>query len=139
MRRGLREVAMVSARRHRWRTFCLCVGGAVVFWLLNALNKVYTTEINYPVSFIVDESEGSFAKRPPSTLRIEVTGGGWKLLKYVFRLNAQPVQLSVSQVSRGGRIRKDRLCAVFSKRFKDVEVHGVLLDEALYTHKPSQK
>jgi hypothetical protein len=130
---------MVSASRYRWRTFCLCVGGAVVFWLLNALNKVYKTEINYPVSFTMDGSGVSFSQELPSTLRLEVTGSGWKLLRYVFRLNAQPVQLPVSQVLRGGRLRNDRLCSIFSKRLKDVEVHGVLLDEALYMHKPSPK
>jgi hypothetical protein len=130
---------MVSASRYQWRTFCLCIGGAVVFWLLNALNKVYMTEINYPVSFTMDGSRVSFAQELPSTLRLEVTGSGWKLLRYVFRCNAQPVQLPVSQVVRGGRIRNDRLCSIFSKRFKDIEVHSVLLDEALYTHKPSPK
>jgi hypothetical protein len=130
---------MVSASKHRWRTFCLCVGGAVVFWLLNALNKVYKTEINYPVSFTIDESGVSFAKELPSTLRLEVTGSGWKLLRYVVHLNVPPVQLPVSQVVRGGKIRKDRLYSIFAKRLKDVEVHGVLLDEALYTRKPPQK
>jgi hypothetical protein len=130
---------MVSAGKSRWRTFCLCIGGAIVFWLLNALNKVYTTEIDYPVSFIMDGSKVPLTQALPSTLRLEVTGSGWKLLRYVLRLNAQPVQLPVSQFLRGGRARNDRLCSVFAKRFKDVEVHGVLLDETLYTHKPSPK
>lgn len=131
---------MVLASKHKWRTFFLCIVGAIVFWLLNALNKVYTTEIDYPVSFVINKSqEVAFAKAPSSSIRLEVTGSGWKLLRYLLRLNVPPVELTAAQISKRGRIRRERLCSIFAKKLKDVEVQGVLLDEALHLHTPSQK
>ena len=110
------------------------MGGAVVFWLLNALNKVYTTEIDYPVSWILDESNVVLDKVPPSTLRLEVTGSGWKLLRCLLRIDVQPVELPVAKVSKKGQIRIERLYPFFTKRLKELKVHRVSMEETIYVH-----
>ena len=125
---------MASASKHQWRTILCCIGGATVFWLLNALNKVYTTEINYPVHFVLDEPKVAFAKVPPSRVPLEVTGGGRSLLRYLLHLNVQPIELPVAQVASKGRIRSEYLRALFDTRIKDLEVHSVLLDEVPAVH-----
>ena len=128
-----------SARKHRWKTIFFCMGGAMVFWLLNALNKVYTTDISYPVSFTIDESKVAFAKEPPSAIRLEVTGGGWRLLRYLLRLHVQPIELPVAQVSKKGQIKGEYLWPIFNKRLKDLKVRRVLMGEALYVRTVSPK
>jgi len=125
---------MLSASKHRWRTICLCVSGAIVFWLLNALNKVYTTEIDYPVSLIIDESKVAFEQVPPSTMCIEVTGVGWRLLRYLLRLDVQPVEIPVDKISQKGKIKSEYFHLFFAKRLKDLKVRRVLLEETLYVH-----
>jgi hypothetical protein len=110
-----------------------------MFWVLNALNKVYTTDINYPVSFIVDESKVVLAKEPPSTIRLEVTGSGWRLLRYLLRLHVQPIELPVAQISKKGQIKGEYLWPIFNKRLKDLKVRRVLMGESLCVHKLSQK
>jgi len=130
---------MESASKHRWRTILFCMGGAMMFWLLNALNKVYTTDINYPVVFIIDESKVVFTKVPPPIIRLEVTGGGWKLLRYLLRLNVQPIELPVAQVSRKGQIKGEHLFPIFAKKLKDLKVRRVLVDEVICVHPISQK
>ncbi len=130
---------MESASKHRWQTLLFCMGGAMMFWLLNALNKVYTTDINYPVIFIIDDSKVVFSKIPPPTIRLEVTGGGWKLLRYLIRLNVQPIELPVAQISKKGKIRSENLCPIFAKKLKDLKVRRVLVDEAICVHTLSQK
>jgi hypothetical protein len=130
---------MESASKHKWRTLLFCMGGAIMFWLLNALNKVYTTDINYPVVFIVDKSKVAFAKIPPTTICLEVTGGGWKLLRYLFHLNVQPIELPVAQVSKRGEIKSEYLLPIFNKKLKDLEVRRVLVGEAICVHTLSQK
>jgi hypothetical protein len=129
----------VSARKHRWQTIFFCIGGAMVFWLLNALNKVYTTDINYPVSFIIDESKVAFAKEPPVAIRLEVTGGGWRLLRYLLRLHVQPIELPVAKVSKRGQIKSEYLWPIFNKRLKDLKVRRVLMSESLCVHTLSPK
>jgi hypothetical protein len=123
-----------SARKHRWQTVLVCIFGAMVFWRLNALNKVYTTDMNYPVAFIIDESKVAFTKVPPSTIRLEVTGGGWSLLRYLLSLHVQPIELPVAQVSKRGNIKSEYLWPIFNKRLKDLKVRSVLMDEALCVH-----
>ena len=130
---------MVSARKPRWRTTFLCIGGAVVFWILNALNKVYTTSISCPVVFIMDESRMSVPKVPPSAIHLEVSGRGWSLLRYLLRLNVQSVELPVAQISKKGDIESETLRLIFDTSLKDLKVRRVLIDEALRLHLPSQK
>ena len=125
---------MASASKHQWRTILCCIGGATVFWLLNAFNKVYTTEINYPVHFVIDEPKGAFTKVPPSSIPLEVTGGGWRLLRYLLHLDVQPIELPVAKVASKGRIRSEYLRSLFDKKIKDLKVHRVLLDEAPSVH-----
>lgn len=128
-----------SARKHRWQIIFFCIAGAIVFWLFNALNKVYTTDINCPFSFIIDESQVAFAKEPPSAIRLEVTGGGWRLLRYLLHLYVQPVELPVAQISKKGQIKGEYLWPIFNKRLKYLKVRRVLMGEPLHVHKLSQK
>lgn len=130
---------MVLARKPKWRTTFLCIGGAVVFWMLNALDKVYTTNISCPVVFVMDESRLSFVKVPPSTMHLEVSGRGWSLLRYLLHLNVQSVELPVTQISKRGRIESETLRLVFDASLKDLKVRRVLIDEAMHLHVPSQK
>jgi hypothetical protein len=129
---------MVSARKPKWRTTFLCIGGAVVFWMLNALNKVYTTDISCPVVFIIDESRISGPKvPPPSVMHIEVSGRGWSLLRYLLRLNVQSVELPVTKISQGGHIESETLRLIFDTSLKDLKVRRVWIDETLRLHVPS--
>ncbi len=125
---------MPTTSKHQWRTILLCIGGATLFWLINALNKVYTTEINYPVHFVIDESKVAFTKAPPASIALEVTGGGWKLLRYLLHLDVQPIELPVAKVASKGSIKREYLRSFFDQRIKDLKVHSVLLDAAPPVH-----
>ena len=131
-------MATSTTSKHQWRTILLCMGGATLFWLLNALNKVYTTDIKYPVHFVIDESKVAFTEVPPTSVALEVTGGGWRLLRYLLRLDVQPIALPVARVARRGRVQRKYLLALFDKKIKDLKVHRVLLDEAPAVHKLPQ-
>ncbi len=119
--------------KDRWRVILLCVSGAVVFWLFNALNKEYTTEVNYPVHFVVNDTQEIFTEEPPHKIPLEVTGGGWNLLKYLLQLNLQPVELPVEKVSKKGLVSQEKLYAIFVKHLKDLKVNKVLID-SLYVY-----
>jgi hypothetical protein len=116
-----------------WRVILLCVSGAVIFWLFNALNKEYTTEVNYPVHFVVDTTKVTFTEEPPHKIYLEVTGVGWNLLRYLLHLNVQPIELPVEKVSRKGLVSQNRLYSILSKQLKDLKVNKVMIDN-LYLH-----
>ena len=130
---------MASGSKQRWRTILFCIVGATVFWLLNALNKVYTTEISYPVHLVVNKSKEAFTKEPPTSLTLEVTGSGWSLLRYLLQFKRKPAELTMGQVVRRGRIRNDYLRSFFDKKLKALKVNRVLLDEVPHTHTPSSR
>ena len=109
---------MPTTSKHQWRTMLLCIGGATWFWLLNALNKVYTTAINYPVHFVIDESKVAFTQAPPASIALEGTGGGWKLLRYLLHLDGQPIELPMAKVASQGRIKREYLRSFFDQRIK---------------------
>ena len=103
-----------------------------MFWLLNALNKVYTTDISHPVVFIIDESQAAFASTPPATLCLEVTGSGWSLLMYRLSCNVHPLELSIAQVlAREGEIRSEHLLPILAEKTKAVKVRNVWMDKAI--------
>src|SRR5687767_8995754 len=49
--------------RRNWKAVALCIFAATVFWLFNALNKSYTTNINLPLTFDYDQ-DSYIAVRP---------------------------------------------------------------------------
>ena len=124
---------------YRFQTIIFCIGGATTFWFLNALNKVYTTYINHPVVFITGDvkEEGSPVALP--TLSLEVTGGGWQLLRYLLRFNVKPIELSVVQIPEHKEMQKEYLYHIATKEIKDLRVHDVWINGALRVHTPSQE
>ena len=112
----------------KWRVMLLCFSSALTFWLFHALNKDYTTTINYPIHFVIDESKRVFVEEPPQTIPLEVTSGGWKLLRYMLKLYVKPIDLPVAKVARRGRISPQRLYVFLTHHLKDVKVNRIMLD-----------
>ena len=63
--------------RRNWRAVVLCVFAATIFWFFNALNKSYTTNINFPLSFDYDRDNFVPVRNLPAQVRLNVTGNGW--------------------------------------------------------------
>ncbi len=118
----------MAALHHNWRVMFLCVSSALTFWLLHALNKDYTTTINYPIHFVIDEDRRTFVEEPPQTIPLEVTSGGWNLLRYTLKLYVKPIDLPVTSVARRGRISPQRLYAFLTRHLKDVKVNRIMID-----------
>lgn len=75
----LRPFAGKEPSFYRAVTACLLAAG--LFWQMNALNKTYTTRLNYPLPRHYDSSR-YVPKRPlPAALPVTVTGEGWRLLR----------------------------------------------------------
>jgi hypothetical protein len=73
----------------------LCFLTAATFWLLNALNKNYTTQVSYPIEFIYDRKVLVPVKPLPEEVMINVTGKGWKLLQKNLLFNVKPAELAI--------------------------------------------
>ena len=76
-----------------YRAITACLLAAGVFWQMNALNKTYTTEVNYPLAWRYDTRRYVPLQPPPATLPITVTGQGWRLLRCNLQVGVRPAEL----------------------------------------------
>ena len=67
--------------RRNWKVVVLCILAATIFWLFNALNKTYTTNITFPLEFDYDKETFVAVQPLPSNVRINVKGIGWDLFR----------------------------------------------------------
>ncbi|MET4105879.1 hypothetical protein [Hymenobacter sp. UYP22] len=82
--------------RSYWRAVTACFLIASTFWLLNALNKTYTTRITYPLAWRYDQSRFIPVQPLPTEVAVNVTGRGWKLLRRQLLLDVKPAELTLS-------------------------------------------
>jgi hypothetical protein len=67
--------------RTNWRAAFLCLITALVFWLFNALNKKYSTNVKFPVRFEYNQELFSPIENLPHQVNVNVTGTGWELFR----------------------------------------------------------
>lgn len=81
--------------RSYWRAVTACFLAASTFWLLNALNKTYTTRIVYPLAWRYDDSRYIPVQPLPTEVAVNVTGRGWKLLRKQLMLDVKPAEIAL--------------------------------------------
>lgn len=67
--------------RTNWRAAVLCMVAALVFWFFNALNKSYSTDVDFPVRFDYDLIQFAPVDALPHQLTVNVNGTGWELFR----------------------------------------------------------
>ena len=81
--------------RSYWRAVTACFLAASTFWLLNALNKTYTTRITYPVAWRYDATRYIPVQPLPTEVTVNVTSRGWKLLRKQLMLDVKPAEITL--------------------------------------------
>ena len=64
-----------------YRAVTACLLAAGLFWQMNALNKTYTTRLDYPLAWHYDSVHYVPLRPLPVALPVTVTGQGWQLLR----------------------------------------------------------
>lgn len=81
-----------------WRAVTACFLAASTFWLLNALNKTYTTRISYPVVWQYDAQRYVPLSPLPTEVAVNVTGRGWKLLRKNLMIDVKPAEVRLRRL-----------------------------------------
>jgi hypothetical protein len=74
-------VNLFRFNRTNWKAVALCFLAASVFWLFNAFNKNYATNIRFPLQFEFDRSKYIQARPLPRDIYLNVSGIGWDLVR----------------------------------------------------------
>jgi len=114
--------------RRNWKAVVLCVFTATVFWFFNALNKTYTTNINFPLAFDYDLENFIPVDRLPQHVRLNVTGNGWELFKRSTGVKIDPLQIPLERPAEVKKIVGSGLTFAFANQLDGLEINHVLSD-----------
>ena len=106
----------------------LCFVAASTFWLLNALNKSYSTQTTYPIKFVYNEKELIPIKPLPEEVTINVTGKGWKLLRKSLRVETQPAEIYIRNLPRNNYLLGPALRPALVNALDGLELNFVVTD-----------
>ena len=114
--------------KKNWKAVVLCLFAATVFWFFNALNKNYSANINFPVSFDFDRENYVPVKSLPATIRMNVSGLGWDLFRKSSGLKVSPLVIPLERPVEIRKIVGSTLPALFSNQLEGLQINFVLMD-----------
>ncbi|QJW91378.1 hypothetical protein HNV11_19345 [Spirosoma taeanense] len=108
----------------------LCLGAATLFWFLSALNRNgYTLNVEYPVRFVYNDSLYVPTTPLPRTVRVNVSGDGWALLRHSWLpFRVEPVDYMVKNPLQASVINTSSLTAALAEHIKKLHVNYVVAD-----------
>lgn len=110
------------------KVILLCLLGAFIFWLFNALNKEYTTRIEQPIEFYYNKDTLISVRDLPKRISLNVTGGGWNLLRKSIGLNAKPVVINLENPTSIRYLTQYNLLNIVSDQMEELNVNFVISD-----------
>jgi hypothetical protein len=114
--------------KRNWKAVMLCLLTASVFWCFNALNKRYTTTLSFPIQFEFDRERFIPVRPLPRSVRINVTGIGWNLLRRSTGVRVVPLVISLERPSEVKKIVGSTLPALFSSQLNGFDINFILTD-----------
>jgi hypothetical protein len=102
--------------------------GAMIFWFFNALNKEYNTRINYPLQFIYAGTNLIEVNKLPDQVRLDVSGGGWNLLRKTFWFNISPIIINLENPTEIKYLTNRDIQEIVSEQFEEVQLNSILTD-----------
>jgi len=114
--------------KHYWRIVVLCFVAASTFWLLNALNKSYSTQTTYPIRFVYNQRQLVSIAPLPEEVYINVTGKGWKLLRKSLRLEVQPAEIYIRSLPRNNYLLGSALRPALVNSLDGLQLNFVVTD-----------
>jgi hypothetical protein len=114
--------------KKNWKAVVLCLAAATVFWFFNALNKNYSTNINFPVAFEFNQENYVQVTELPSSVRLNVSGLGWDLLRKSSGLKVPALVIPLEQPTEIRKIVGSTLPALFATQLEGFQINFVLTD-----------
>ena len=111
-----------------WKVIFLCLVTATTFWFFRSLNGQYTTRINYPIQFEYDRDSLVAVEVLPDRLLIDVTSGGWNLLRKTYAFDIKPVSIYLENPVGTRYLAGASLFPMIADQFSDLKLNYVVTD-----------
>jgi hypothetical protein len=103
----------------------LCIVTATTFWFFNALNDNYSTRITYPIKFTYPDSALVEVEELPKKVSINVSGGGWNLLRKTFWFTITPVEVPLEKPVETRFILGNSLYSLIADQMTEIQLNFV--------------
>lgn len=111
---------------------------ATTFWFFNALNKTYSTRLDYPIEFDYN-SLGLINVEPlPEHIQLNVSGGGWNLLKKTLWFDQPALTIPLEKPVETRFIIGSSLYPMISEQLNELQVNYVVTDTLYLYIEPLQ-
>src|SRR5882757_1068764 len=114
--------------RANWKVVSLCVLTAVVFWIFNAFNKNYSTNVRFPLLFEFDGDKYAPAEHLPKTVNLNVSGNGWDLFRKHLGLKVPPVIIPLERAKEIKKIVGSTLAPMLATQVGNLKINYVVTD-----------
>lgn len=116
-----------------WKAVVLSLFAATVFWFFNALNKEYTTNLNFPITFDYNNKNYVNVEPLPEEISLNVTGVGWNLFRRSLGINLPSLLIPLERPSEVKKIVGSTLPGFISDQLAEMKINFVLTD-TLFIH-----
>ncbi|HWA35222.1 MAG TPA: hypothetical protein VG737_13875 [Cyclobacteriaceae bacterium] len=114
--------------RTNWKALTLCAVAASVFWIFNALNKEYSTDLKFPLQFDFDNTKYIPVDPLPGTLTLNVKGIGWNLLRKRLGYKVQHIIVGIERPEETKKISGAALAPVAAGQIAPLLVNFSVTD-----------
>lgn len=113
---------------NNWRAILLSAVAATTFWFFNALNKNYNTRLNYPLEFSFKRDSVVVVNPLPDVIVVDVSGGGWNLMRKTFLFSATPVLIELDNPTEIKFFTRASLLPLITEQLGGISLDFVVTD-----------
>lgn len=114
--------------RANWKAVILCFVVAIVFWLFNAFNKTYSTNVRFPLRFEYDAENFIPVHELPRHVTVNVSGNGWELFRSHFGIKLPELAIALEHPLETKKIVGATLLPQLEPQLGKLKINYVVTD-----------
>ncbi|MBK8289637.1 MAG: hypothetical protein IPK96_00540 [Flammeovirgaceae bacterium] len=114
--------------RANWRAVALCILAASIFWVFNAFNKSYATNIKFPLQFEYNQDRFVSVNSLPKEITVNVSGYGWDLFQRSIGMRLPKLVIPLDRPTEVKKIVGSSLPPLLSNQLGGLTINFVLDD-----------
>ncbi|MEP3386784.1 MAG: hypothetical protein ABJO02_01265 [Reichenbachiella sp.] len=123
---------LLPGLKDNWKVVVLSILGATTFWFFNAMNKSYDTRVDYPLSYTFVQDSVVVMEPLAKQIKIDVTSGGWNLIRKTLRINATPINIPLDNPTEIKFLTRSSLIPMISDQLDGLRLIYVVTDTLFF-------
>ncbi len=106
----------------------LCFFAAAIFWIFNALNKDYATNLTLPLRIEFDSSRYMAVEPLPTDLLLNVSGNGWEIFRKSLGFKVPNISLPLDRPAETHKIVASSLSPLVASQVEALKLNFMVTD-----------